>query len=393
MTDLIEASPRTRRSRRRVSRPRVLARHRPDRRLRARARRARDLLLVDVTTWRGKRVLVTGAGGFIGSHLVEALVAAGADVRAFVHYNSRNDWGNLEHLPARRPRRASRSSPATFRTRSASRARSPARDTVFHLAALIGIPYSYVAPATYVATNVTGTLNVLEAARDAGVAARRAHVDERDVRHRALHADRREPPAAGPVAVQRDQDRRRQARRELPPARSAFRSRRCGRSTPTARASRCAPSSRRSSAQALAGDDSPPRFAVAPCGDFTFVSDTVGAFIAVAEHETTIGQTLNAGSGKAISIGELAELIISTSTLRESPASWFANSSALATSLAGTSKCCRCGSALTTALETANAAIMPATSLVCIYKILRENTIRRGYAAQTATQFLQSKTQ
>ena len=113
---------------------------------------------------RDKRVLVTGAGGFIGSHLVEALVDVGASVRALVHYNSRNDWGQLQRL-----------SPDVLKeieVRSGS-VRDPffvnhlveGTDVVFHLAALIPIPYSYVAPSEFIDTNVKGTLNVLEAVR------------------------------------------------------------------------------------------------------------------------------------------------------------------------------------------------------------------------------------
>lgn len=114
------------------------------------------------------KVLVTGADGFIGSHLTEALVAAGHDVRAFVLYNSFNSWGWLDH------------SPEDVRTKLdifAGDVRDPhgvrtamdGCDTVLHLAALISIPYSYHSPAAYVDTNVTGTLNVVQAAQDLGV--------------------------------------------------------------------------------------------------------------------------------------------------------------------------------------------------------------------------------
>lgn len=115
-------------------------------------------------TLEGRRVVVTGAGGFIGSHLTEALVAEGAAVHALVHYNSRNDWGELDLVPA-----ATRERLEVL----AGDIRDPflvdrlvaGADTVFHLAALIPIPYSYIAPAEFVDTNVKGTLNVLEAAR------------------------------------------------------------------------------------------------------------------------------------------------------------------------------------------------------------------------------------
>lgn len=116
---------------------------------------------------KGKRVLVTGAGGFIGSHLVEAAVEAGAQVRALVRYNSSNNWGWLEKLPS-----GMRSSvdvvAGDIRDSHFTMDLVEGVDTVFHLAALIAIPYSYSAPESYVDTNVHGTLNVLQAARRHG---------------------------------------------------------------------------------------------------------------------------------------------------------------------------------------------------------------------------------
>ena len=120
--------------------------------------------------WQKKKVLVTGAGGFLGSHLTEALVTSGAQVRTLVHYNSRNDWGLLELLP--QDIKGNLEVVAGDLTDPFGMTRLVAGcDVVFHLAALIGIPYSYVAPAHYVAVNVTGTLNLLEAARTQGVEA------------------------------------------------------------------------------------------------------------------------------------------------------------------------------------------------------------------------------
>ena len=187
----------------------------------------------------GKRVLVTGAAGFIGSHLVEALVAAGADVRALVHYNARNDWGNLELVPEEiRNEVDVRLGDVQDPFGVASMVSD--RDVVFHLAALIGIPYSYVRPASYVNVNVTGTLNVLEAARRYEIE-RVVHTSTSEtVRHRAVHPDHRGAPAgrrSRPTAP------RRSAPTSWPRAtraRSRPRSSRCGRSTPSARASRCA---------------------------------------------------------------------------------------------------------------------------------------------------------
>ena len=114
--------------------------------------------------WIGKRVLVTGAGGFIGSHLCEALVKSGADVTAIVHYNSRNNWGNLEYVtPAEKS--AIRVVAGNIEDAYFVAQQVKGQQFVFHLAALIAIPYSYAAPLNYVRTNVEGTLNVMMAAR------------------------------------------------------------------------------------------------------------------------------------------------------------------------------------------------------------------------------------
>src|SRR5581483_12353013 len=114
----------------------------------------------------GNRVLVTGADGFIGSHLTEMLAAQGARIRALCLYNSFNDWGWLEGLSC-----LDRIEVMTGDVRDPQFARAAIKGchTVFHLAALIAIPYSYTAPDSYVQTNITGTLNLLQAAREHGV--------------------------------------------------------------------------------------------------------------------------------------------------------------------------------------------------------------------------------
>lgn len=114
----------------------------------------------------GKRVLVTGAGGFIGSHLAEQLVQAGAKVRALVHYNALGSWGWLDTSACKG---AMEVVAGDIQDRDSVYAAVRGCDVVFHLAALIAIPYSYQAPASYVQTNITGTLNVLSAARDLGL--------------------------------------------------------------------------------------------------------------------------------------------------------------------------------------------------------------------------------
>ena len=118
--------------------------------------------------WQDKTVLVTGAGGFIGSHLVERLVGLGAKVRALVHYNSRNDWGLLELLPGEvtdSMEIIAGDITNAFCTQQITEGCS----IVYNMAALLGIPYSYVAPAQYVNVNVVGALNLLEGARENGV--------------------------------------------------------------------------------------------------------------------------------------------------------------------------------------------------------------------------------
>jgi len=138
---------------------------------------------VELSSYRGKNVLVTGAGGFIGSHLAEACTALGASVTAMVRYNSSSSWGMLERAPkdvlARMRIVAGDIQDSDFVASVVA-----GQDIVFHLAALIAIPYSYVAPRSYVRTNVEGTLNVLEAARRSG--ARVVHTSTSEVYGTAL---------------------------------------------------------------------------------------------------------------------------------------------------------------------------------------------------------------
>src|SRR5947207_1221520 len=109
-----------------------------------------------------KKVLITGAGGFIGSHLAETCVVEGYEVKAFIHYNSKNSWGWLETSERKNEIEIVSGDVRDFDSLSDA---MKGCDEVFHLAALIGIPYSYVSPLAYVRTNIEGTYNVLEAAR------------------------------------------------------------------------------------------------------------------------------------------------------------------------------------------------------------------------------------
>jgi len=155
--------------------------------------------------------LVTGAGGFIGSHLVESLVGLGASVRAFVRYNSRGDPGLLTQLPPRALERVEIFA-GDLRDLAAVQAAMRDRTHVFHLGALIAIPYSYIHPAEVVETNVIGTLNVLLASRQAQVARLIHHVDQRGLWYRPAGSDRRNPSLARSIPLFGKQDRRRQNR-------------------------------------------------------------------------------------------------------------------------------------------------------------------------------------
>src|SRR5690349_11804625 len=118
-----------------------------------------------MTGWNNRRVLVTGAGGFIGSHLAERLVEEGADVRVLVHYNALDKWGWLDKSPYIEQIEVIRGE-LTDRDRVRQAAKN--KDVIFHLGALIAIPYSYQAPLSYVHTNIEGTINILQSAREEG---------------------------------------------------------------------------------------------------------------------------------------------------------------------------------------------------------------------------------
>ncbi|HEX7975981.1 MAG TPA: GDP-mannose 4,6-dehydratase, partial [Anaerolineales bacterium] len=117
-------------------------------------------------SWKNRSVLITGAGGFIGSHLAERLIRLGADTRALVHYNALGTWGWLDHSPLRDQMQVIA---GDIRDRDSMHQAMQGVEVVFHLAALIAIPYSYRAPVSYLHTNIEGTLNVLQAARQVGV--------------------------------------------------------------------------------------------------------------------------------------------------------------------------------------------------------------------------------
>lgn len=252
-------------------------------------------------------VLVTGADGFIGSHLVEALVERGDDVRAFVLYNSFNSWGWLDEVDPE-VQDAVEVFAGDVRDPNGVREAMRGVDVVYHLAALISIPYSYHSPDTYVDTNVKGTLNVLQAARDLGTE-RVVHTSTSEVYGSAQfvpiteeHPLRAQSPYAA-SKIGADQM-----------ALSFYRSF----DTPVSVIRPFNTYGPRQSTRAViptiitqiaSGKRTIELGNLEPTRDFTYVKDTARGFMAVAGSEATVGEVTNVGSGFEISIGDLAELI------------------------------------------------------------------------------------
>jgi NAD dependent epimerase/dehydratase len=255
-----------------------------------------------------KKILVTGASGFIGSHLTEELVRIGYSVRAMAHYNFQNNWGWLETLPHNIIKEIEVIPSDVCDPYAVSKAVQRV-DIVFHLAALIGIPYSYVAPASYVATNVSGTLNVLQASIDHGIS-KVIHTSTSETYGTAQYIpiDEKHPLVAQspysatkiaadklaesfyksfnlPVAIIRPFNTfgpRQSARAVIPTIVS----------------------------QALSGTGEVFLGSLSPVRDLTYVKDTVRGFIAVADSNKTVGQVVNIGCGEGVTVGELASIIL-----------------------------------------------------------------------------------
>lgn len=254
-----------------------------------------------------KKILVTGADGFIGSHLTEALVRAGYDVRAFVFYNSFNSWGWLDRVPTE-----IRSQLDVFagdiRDPHGVKSAMTGCDAVLHLAALIAIPYSYYSPDTYVDTNIKGTLNVVQAARETGIE-RVVHTSTSEVYGTAKFVPiTEEHPLQGqspysaskigadqialsfyasfgtPVTVLRPFNTygpRQSARAVIPTIIT----------------------------QIASGQRQIKLGVVHPTRDFNYVADTVAGFISALKSDKAVGEVVNLGSNYEISIGDTARVI------------------------------------------------------------------------------------
>lgn len=255
---------------------------------------------------KGKKVFITGGGGFVGSHLVEALVKAGSKVRALVHYNSRNDWGMLEDLDKKILKEVEVIT-GDIRDGDALRWMVKDQEVIFHLAALIGIPYSYVNPKDVIETNITGSLNLLLAALDANIE-KFVHTSTSEVYGTAKYVPMDEnhpinpqsPYAASKVSA--DQI-----------ALSFYRSF----SLPVGIIRPFNIYGPRQSARAVI-----PNMLIQglqgkriklgslfPTRDLTYVEDAVKGFILFAQSDKTTGEVVNLGTGKEVSISELVGII------------------------------------------------------------------------------------
>jgi len=259
---------------------------------------------------KGKKVLVTGAGGFIGNHLTEGLIRAGANVCAFVHYNSRNDWGNLEFLDREiidQIKVIIGDITDPFSILEAVHG----KEIVFHLAALIGIPYSYVAPAHYVGVNVYGIVNLLEAARRTGTLV--IHTSTSEVYGTAQYTpiDEKHPLVGqSPYSASKIS-----ADKMVESYHHSF-------DLPTIIVRPFNNYGPRQSARAIiptimtqlaVGFREIKLGSLEPIRDLTYVTDTVRGYLMAASCDEAVGQTINIGNGKGITIGKLAETIIGIS--------------------------------------------------------------------------------
>ncbi len=252
-------------------------------------------------------VFITGAGGFIGSHLCSHLVESGAKVTAMLHYNSRSDWSNLEFLD-KEIKKSLCVVKGNIEDTSFMDSQTKGQDIIFHLAALIGIPYSYEAPLSYVKTNIQGTVNVLEAARKNNTelvintstsetygSALYTPIDE-------LHPLQGQSPySASKISADKL-------------AESYYNSFK----TPVITVRPFNTYGPRQSSRAviptiisqLLTEDKLVLGDLSPVRDFTYVDDTANGFLCAAQNDKHVGEVINLGFGKAATVGEIAKLIM-----------------------------------------------------------------------------------
>lgn len=257
--------------------------------------------------WQNKKVLVTGSEGFIGSHLVEGLLELGADVRAFVLYNSFNNWGWLETFPKEKIDKLEVFA-GDIRDGNNVRKAMDGIDIVFNLAALIAIPYSYHSPESYVATNVNGTLNLLQAAKDYKIK-KFIHTSTSEVYGTAIYVPIDEKH---PLQAQSPYSATKISADKI--AESFYRSF----DVPV---SICRPFNTygpRQSARAViptiitqvaSGMKKIRLGAITPVRDFSYISDIVEGFIKIAESEKSVGEVINIGSGEGVTIKKIVDKI------------------------------------------------------------------------------------
>lgn len=257
---------------------------------------------------KGKKVLVTGADGFIGSHLVEGLMDEGADVRAFVFYNSFNNWGWLDTFPKEKKDKVDIFT-GDVRDPNGVRKAVEGVEVIFHLAALIAIPFSYHSPDSYIDTNIKGTLNVLQAARD-GRCSKILVTSTSEVYGTARYVPMDEnhpfqgqsPYSATKIGADRI-------------AESFYRSfnlpvvivRPFNTYGPRQSARAVIPTI---ITQLLAGNTEIRLGSLHPTRDLVYVNDTVRGFVEIAKSDKTVGEEINIATQKEISIGDLAAILV-----------------------------------------------------------------------------------
>ncbi|MEF9934204.1 NAD-dependent 4,6-dehydratase LegB [Clostridium sp.] len=258
---------------------------------------------------KGKKILVTGADGFIGSHLVERLIEKGASVTALAQYNSFNNWGWLDSIDKNILKEVNIITGDIREYDNVKRMISK-QEVVMHLAALIAIPYSYLSPMAYVRTNVEGTTNILEACRDEASIEKIVHTSTSETYGSALYVpiDEKHPmQGQSPYSASKiSADKMAESfykSFDLPVATirpfNTYGPRQSARAIiPTI------------ISQILAGKREIKLGALDPTRDFNYVKDTAEAFISVAESNKTVGEVVNAGSNYEISIGDLVNKIV-----------------------------------------------------------------------------------